>query len=156
MLWWREENFSECHVFLRKKRHRTQMVHLWNETLNSPVYWCRMYFMLCAHHLPCVCAVISKRCNSTFCSFLEEQKRGSHSTLLQHALKSLMAESRHFYSESGVSIPSCFIITYVYNRSPGNVFGPLIPSIICIMKKEACPVTERSELSIITVAIILP
>lgn len=156
MLWWREENISQCHVFLHKKRHRKQMLHLWNEALNSPVYWCGMYFMLCAHHSPCVCAVISKRCDNTFCFCLEEQKSGSHSTLLQRALKSLTVGRRHFYSESGVSVPSFFIITCVYNRSPGKVLGPPIPSIIHIMRNQSCPVTERSGFSIITVAIILP
>lgn len=158
MLWCREEKISQHCVFLHKKRHRKQMLlqNLRNEALNSPDYWCRMYFMLCAHHSLCVCAVISKRCNNTFCSCLEEQKSGSHSTLPQHALKSLTVGSRHFYSESGASIPSFFIITCVCNRSPGNVLGPLTPNIVHIMRKQSCPVIERSGFSIITVATILP
>lgn len=110
--------------------------------------------MLCAHHLPSLCAVISKRCNNTFCSCLEEQKSGPHGTLLQHPLNSLTGGSSYFYHESGVSIPSFFIITCVHNRRPKKQLGPLIPSIIHIVRKWACPVTERSGFNDITVAII--
>ena len=120
----------------QQKTTRKQMLHLWNKALNSPVYLCRTCFMLYANHSAYVCAVINKRCNSAFCSCLEEQKSGSHSTLLQYALKSLTVGSRHFYSDNGMSIPSSFIITCVCNRSPGNVLGLLIPSIIHTYNKK--------------------
>lgn len=151
-----KETFLSVVSAFIKKRHRKPVLHLQNEALSSPVYRCRMCFMLQAHHSPCVCAVTSRRCNNTFCSCLEEQKSGSHSTLLQCTPKNLRVRSKHFYSENSVSIPSFFIITCVYKRSPGNILGPLIPSIIHIMRKQSCPGTGRSRFSIITVAIILP
>lgn len=151
----RKTFISVISVFI-KKDIRKKMLYLWNEALSTTVYRYRMYFMLCAHHLPSLCAVISKRCNNTFCSCLEEQKSGPHGTLLQHALKSLTVGSSYFYCGSGVSIPSFFIITCVHNRRPDNELGPLIPCIIHIMRKQACPVTERSGFSIITAEIILP
>lgn len=152
MLWWRQENIYQCHIFLHKKRHKKKRLHLWNKALSSRVHRYRMYFMLCAHHLPSLFAVISKRCNNKFFSCLEEQKSGPHGTLLQHALNSHRGGSSYFYCESSVSIPLFFIITCVHNRRPN---GPLIPSIIHIMRKQACPVTERSGFNNSTVAIIL-
>lgn len=153
MLWWRQENIYQCHVFLHKKRHeKKKKLHLWNEALSSTVYWYRMYFMLCANHFPSLCAVISKRCNNRFCSCLEEQKNGPHGTLLQHALNSLTVI---LLMKVVCPFLHSFLLLVFITGDLIKKLGPYIASIIHIVRKWACPVAERSGFNNITVAIIM-